>query len=665
MKKLLCILFFLFTVSQANATSFVVNDSGTAGDFNPGDNVCETASGNGICTTKAAIDEANVDGNDTITFSIGTGPVTISPPAGFVLSGSNVSIDGTTQTGTDCGAVTSSTPSARTLNVNIFGGGSSDAGLSITGSGSSVKGIEFNEWATGVDLAGASTTATCVNAFCNGVSSGHGLFAQGVGSVIGGASDADAVVVGACQQGIIIYPGTLSTALNIVIRKVLIGFTGASLVSSPVESGIVSEGAHTATITEVIVGNAITNGIQIKTQPSGAFQESDSITITKSILGAGQDGTGSHPNKYGISIEGASDQTLIGGSSGDKNLIVNNITAGILVGPGATSTTITDNNVGILNDGTTEACNGVGGQFGDIINNAGGATTITDNLMCPDGSVSGCCNVTGVEEIFTCVDYNNTGQKMLSLPFCQSGLDGGFGPGVATATNFNGESLCVDNVCPDPPTPTVTDTPTVTNTPTATSTATATATETATVTDTPTDTPTVTNTPTSTATSTSTSTITDTPTETATVTDTPTATATITDTPTATPTVTDTPTRTYTVSNTPTETATPTETFTETATPTVTATITSSSTPTATPTSTQTGTSTSTPTPTATGTITATATITRTPTETLTPGANTSESGGAQMTLKRGQAFLSNVQIATPIARSVKAGRADVLKVHQ
>ncbi|MDJ0752085.1 MAG: choice-of-anchor Q domain-containing protein [Ardenticatenaceae bacterium] len=77
---LLAILFPLLTLSalmhtirvQANPTgpnaTFTVNSPLDATDANPGDGVCETGSGNGICTLRAAIQEANIwPGADTIT----------------------------------------------------------------------------------------------------------------------------------------------------------------------------------------------------------------------------------------------------------------------------------------------------------------------------------------------------------------------------------------------------------------------------------------------------------------------------------------------------------------------------------------------------------------------------------------------------------------------
>ncbi|MFC1972119.1 right-handed parallel beta-helix repeat-containing protein [Chloroflexota bacterium] len=59
--------------SPALAATFTVNSNGDATDWNPGDGVCETAPGNGICTLRAAIQEANaLGGPDTINLPAGT-----------------------------------------------------------------------------------------------------------------------------------------------------------------------------------------------------------------------------------------------------------------------------------------------------------------------------------------------------------------------------------------------------------------------------------------------------------------------------------------------------------------------------------------------------------------------------------------------------------------
>ena len=59
----------------AQAATFTVNSPFDAADANPGDAMCETAPGNGVCTLRAAIEEANTlgAGDDTIIFVKGDG----------------------------------------------------------------------------------------------------------------------------------------------------------------------------------------------------------------------------------------------------------------------------------------------------------------------------------------------------------------------------------------------------------------------------------------------------------------------------------------------------------------------------------------------------------------------------------------------------------------
>ena len=57
----------------ALGATFTVNSTGNGQDANTGDLVCETASGSGICTLRAAIEQANNDvAADTVAFDIPT-----------------------------------------------------------------------------------------------------------------------------------------------------------------------------------------------------------------------------------------------------------------------------------------------------------------------------------------------------------------------------------------------------------------------------------------------------------------------------------------------------------------------------------------------------------------------------------------------------------------
>ena len=52
------LLFAALNMQCANATVFTVNSPADVDDANHGDGICETATGNGVCTLRAAIEES-------------------------------------------------------------------------------------------------------------------------------------------------------------------------------------------------------------------------------------------------------------------------------------------------------------------------------------------------------------------------------------------------------------------------------------------------------------------------------------------------------------------------------------------------------------------------------------------------------------------------------
>jgi len=80
LRQLLMAIFCLFAGADlATAAQFVVNNTADEEDFSSGDGVCETARGNGVCTLRAAIEEANalLPGPHTITLPSGTYTLTL------------------------------------------------------------------------------------------------------------------------------------------------------------------------------------------------------------------------------------------------------------------------------------------------------------------------------------------------------------------------------------------------------------------------------------------------------------------------------------------------------------------------------------------------------------------------------------------------------------
>jgi uncharacterized repeat protein (TIGR01451 family)/CSLREA domain-containing protein len=137
---------------------FIVNSTGDGGDANPGDGTCETGSGNGICTLRAAIEESNAATaiTHTIAFSIaGAGPHTITPTSAFTDITHPVVIDGLTQPGASCESwpptllieIDGSNVPAQ---VSAFPTGPSDLtppiGLNLTAGNSTVRGLVINKF---------------------------------------------------------------------------------------------------------------------------------------------------------------------------------------------------------------------------------------------------------------------------------------------------------------------------------------------------------------------------------------------------------------------------------------------------------------------------------------------------------------------------------------
>jgi CSLREA domain-containing protein len=125
-----------FAATPADAAPFTVNSTGDASDATPGNGVCETVNGNGVCTLRAAIVEANaLGGSDVVTVPSGT----INAGASYVIT-SNVEIAGAgASTVLDGGGasavirVDSGTVTIRNLVIEDGDDGSAGGGLRVQG----------------------------------------------------------------------------------------------------------------------------------------------------------------------------------------------------------------------------------------------------------------------------------------------------------------------------------------------------------------------------------------------------------------------------------------------------------------------------------------------------------------------------------------------------
>ncbi len=130
---------YVLPANNSAATAFAtltVNNTGDGVDATPGNGVCETATGNGICTLRAAIQEANaLAGTDMISFNVGGGGAqTITLGSALPTVTDNLTIDGSTQPGF------SGTPL-----INLSAASVSSGVLSVVGVTAVLKSFRIND----------------------------------------------------------------------------------------------------------------------------------------------------------------------------------------------------------------------------------------------------------------------------------------------------------------------------------------------------------------------------------------------------------------------------------------------------------------------------------------------------------------------------------------
>jgi CSLREA domain-containing protein len=366
------------TVAAALATSFVVNDTGDGGDSSLADDVCMDAGGN--CTLRAAIQQANATaGADTITFSIGSGPVTIQPGATALPQITEaLVIDGTTQGGVGYtgpplveldgsaspgyGLASSAVVTIRGLVMNRFASGSAIA--LFAGSGGSV--VQGNY--LGTNMAGGSAAGNA----------GAGIQVFSSGNTIGGANASDRNVISDNDTGIVLLADNNTVTGNYIGTDA----AGTSALGNA-SAGIVLQGSNSNTITNnVISGTKPTNGSGAGIDLVQSATESTNNVIQGNLIGTDKTGSIALGNsRRGINLNGASSNTIGGSGPGQANVISGNTGDGLDL-PNGQQNTIRGNLIGIAADGTSPLGNGgFGIQMQSSINAIGGSAAGEGNVI--------------------------------------------------------------------------------------------------------------------------------------------------------------------------------------------------------------------------------------------------------------------------------------------
>lgn len=420
------------------ASTFTVNTENDGADDNVGDDVCETSTP-GECTLRAAIEEANGNGNpsevDTVAFAIpGAGVHELAPVGDLPILSEPIFIDGSTQ-----GAVNCLTHSLLIeINGANFSTGSRNIYFTPGSEGSTLHAISTTgaEANMGVAGAGAKTLVDDVTFTCNNVGvKADGVTADGnsLGLVvvasnvtIGGDSPSDGNLIGYSETfGVHVYYDNLNhpaTPTGTVAKNnTLIGNGQVGITNANTDGFIIADNTfdnHPAqsiraqdSDNTVISGNTVENsagddGISVVNEAGSEVSDnvlvdntaraisvinSDDIliqdnTVTGSTLGiefSGNSGTVAQGNHVTDSTSGFAltneDQFEIRGNvSGDAS------SAGILLNP-STNGTVAGNFIGVDSDGQTSLPVGLhgiiasGGSFSGVV--IGGTNTADRNIV--------------------------------------------------------------------------------------------------------------------------------------------------------------------------------------------------------------------------------------------------------------------------------------------
>ncbi|MFN8634998.1 MAG: Calx-beta domain-containing protein [Chloroflexota bacterium] len=325
------------------ATLFVVNDAGDGSDFAV-NGVCETATGNGICTLRAALQEAaGLSGSVLIEFHITSGAPgslrEITVLGDLPGIDANVTLDGWSQ-GVFDGTANYAGPPL----IQVKKGGGATFGLTITAGSTIIKGLSITGFdAFGIYIAATSGPHTIVGCYIGVVpnlgvpdgtspsGNGIGIFIDGTPDVtIGGTGTGEGNVIaanngGAPGFGLGIFADTtadLKLQANVIgtdrRNTTGLGNVGGGVLLRSTDSAVVGTG--TAAGRNIISGNGTSFGLRLESN-------ADSSVIHGNYIGVGSDGSTRLANLNGIEVESSSDIQIGGVGLAEGNVISGNITS--------------------------------------------------------------------------------------------------------------------------------------------------------------------------------------------------------------------------------------------------------------------------------------------------------------------------------------------------
>jgi CSLREA domain-containing protein len=376
--------FVLWRASPASAATFTVN---SANDVDDG--TCDLLH----CSLREAINAANAAaGADTIGFAIlGVGVQTIAPTSALPTITDPVTIDGYTQPGASENTLATGSDAVLLIQLDGSGSGSGTNGLTITGGGSTVRGLVINGFSKhGLELmtAGSNTVegnfigTNSAGTAADG-NSGAGVFVNGVsGNTIGGTSPAARnLISGNNLNQSIGFAGIDITGTGNFVQGNYLGTNAAGNAAIPNARGgvIVRNNGNTIGGTASGAGNLVSGNTEHGIDLFGA---SNSV-VQGNLVGTNAAGTAGLGNgRDGVRLVVGSNDQIGGTTPGVANVISANGWAGVHIFSGGTNT-VQGNLIGTNAAGTADLGNGERGVFieGSPNNTIGGTAAGARNTI--------------------------------------------------------------------------------------------------------------------------------------------------------------------------------------------------------------------------------------------------------------------------------------------
>lgn len=389
--------FILLTVPTRAQTTFTVTAVADDGDFDTSDGICDTddSGGDGPCTLRAAIEQANATANagastpDRIEFDIaGSGPHVIAPTSFASAVNEAVVIDGTTE------------PNYSGSPVVVVDGAPNDRdiGLTLSGTGSTVRGLSvigFNNMGISLSGSGNHTVAGCyIGVHPDGTTPGNpgaGIYINGdsENNLIGGPDPEDRnIVSGNGEEGVVAAGRTFPVQIvdGTTIRNNWIGL-------APDGTTAAGNGTNGVAVGGPGDGIQILNNVVADNGDRGIDGGNlTNVVIQGNRIGTTVDGMAARGNSFhGFECQECSNLQVGGTSTSERNLISNNGANAInLIGedPAISGVVIEGNWIGVDAAGTADFGNDVAGitlQGGFDAPQIGGPDPASRNVIAGSG----------------------------------------------------------------------------------------------------------------------------------------------------------------------------------------------------------------------------------------------------------------------------------------